>query len=151
MIKSAPIGFDKKHQIPRDIVAKRVVFDQGDHYNPKIKGHCYLFSTMPLPIRSFFPPHVIKDPNFFDYTGFKFGSFTVQGMFKLNKFDKWVLKCCCGNYEIRRTSVLKKNPTAIDQTRCQECMDLERLRNKDYFKIHGQYPWQNRKIKKEKE
>jgi hypothetical protein len=147
------IGFDILHQIPRDIVAKRVVFDEGDHYDPKVKSNTYLYSTEPLPIKKLtdLPSHVRFDPNFKDYTGFKFGYFTVVGLFALDKFDKWVLRCACGCYEIRRTSVLKKNPQAVDQNRCQSCIDLERLRNKDFFNSNGYYPWQKPKTEKQKE
>lgn len=141
------LGFNPLNTIPRDIVAKRVVYDDGDHYIPSTKsiGQCY--STSPLPIRktNTLPLKILNDPNFHDYTGFKFGNFTVMGLFALDKFDKWVLRCCCGCYEIRRTTILKKNPTAIDQTRCLACVDLERLRNKEFFKTNGCYPWQNPK------
>lgn len=143
------IGFNPHHTNPTDIVAKRVVFDDGDRYDPCVKDRTTLYSTVPLPIRSMdkVPIKVRSDPNFKDYTGFKFGNFTVKGLFALHKFDKWVVQCCCGSYEIRRTTVLNKSPTAIDQTRCISCMDLERLRARDYFKKHGEYPWQTRKSK----
>lgn len=143
---------DELHTIPSNIVAKRVVYNKGDQYKPKIKNNCTLFSTIQLPIRDWkdIPNHVLKDPNFKDFRGYKFGNFKVIGIFALDKFDKWVCKCCCGCYEIRKASILNKNPTSIDQTRCSLCMDLERIRNKDFFKKNGQYPWQNNKKKNKK-
>ena len=147
------LGYNPLNTIPRDPVAKRVVFDKGDHYDPNVKANSYCFSTSPLPVRNTksLPSKVINDPNFKDYTGFKFGNFTVLGLFELHKFDKWVVQCCCGYYEIRRTSTLRKNPSAIDQTRCQSCLDLERLRNRDFFKENGYYPWQTPKNQYQKD
>lgn len=144
------IGFDKNHTIPRDITAKKVVYDSGDHYNPAINCKTYLFSTDPIPTTDIrkLPTYVRKDPNFIDYTGKFFGNFTVIGIFSLNKFNKWVVRCICGCYEIRTTRTIK-NATKFHEMRCQSCMDLERLRNKDYFSKNGRYPWQNEKERKQ--
>ena len=65
------LGYNPINTIPRDIVAKRVVYDGGDHYDPKIKSNKHLFSTSPLPIRDIhnIPYHVKNDPNFKDLSG----------------------------------------------------------------------------------
>lgn len=143
------LGYNHLNTIPVNDTAKNVVYNKGDHYTPKIQNNNVLFSRTPLPILKIYelPKKVLTDPNFKDYTGFKFGNFTVIGIFALHKFDKWVVRCICGFYEIRRTSILKQNPTEIDRTRCSECMDLERLRHKDFFTKNGYYPWQKRKKK----
>lgn len=138
-----PLGYNEKHTIPRDIVAKRVVYDEGDHYTPTVKSNAHCYSTTPLKVRKneTIPSKVKSDPNFKDFTGYKVGNFTVQGLFYYHAYDKWVLRCCCGNYEIRTTKTLKKISDRIDQNRCQSCVDLERIRHRDYFKEHGKYPW----------
>ena len=146
------LGYNPLNTIPRDIVAKRVVLDDGDHYDPKVKANTYCFSTSPLPMKPIntLPYKVRNDPNFKDLTGVKFGNFTVIGLFALYKYDKWVLQCCCGYYEIRTSTVINKNPTTVDQTRCQSCLDLERLRHKAFFQLNGYYPWQKPKKRYEK-
>lgn len=140
-------GFGVMNQIPRDIVAKRVVFDGGDDYKPDVKCSSQLYSTSPLPIKmmSEIPHKVRKDPNFRDFTGYRFGNFVVVGLFALDKFNKWVVRCCCGNYEIRSATLLNKNPSGVDQTRCQGCLDVERIRNRGFFEANGYYPWQEPK------
>lgn len=141
------LGYNPLNTIPRDIVAKRVVFNDGDHYDPKIKSNSHLYCTSQPPIRQIedLPYKVKNDPSFKDLTGIKKGNFTVIGLFNCHVFDKWVLRCCCGNYEIRTAKTFKKIEDRVDQNRCQSCVDLERLRNKDYFKKVGMYPWQERK------
>lgn len=140
-------GFDALHEIPRDITAKRVVFNEGDHYKPDVKSNTHLFSTLPLPTRDMNRlPHKVKvDPNFKDYTGTRRGNFTVIGLLMCKDFDKWVIRCCCGNYEARTTRAIKKVDLKPDMDRCQACVDLERLRHRDFLKENGHYPWQKRK------
>ena len=137
-------GYNPLNTIPMDIVAKRVVFDDGDHYDPKIKSNTHCYSTLPLPFweTKDLPLKVRCDPLFEDLTGAIFGNFTVMGLLKGFKYDKWVLRCCCGAYEVRRTKTLRKITGKIDQTRCQSCLDSERLSHREYYKKHGIYPWQ---------
>ena len=144
------IGYNPLNTISSNIVAKRVVYDKGDHYKPEINCNTYLFSTDPIPTRNMdnLPYYVRNDPNFIDYRDFKYGNFKVIGLFSLDKFDKWVLKCNCGSYEIRRSSVLKRGNPDFEQGRCQSCLDLERLKSKDFLIKNGFYPWKTgRKVK----
>lgn len=145
-------GYNPHNTIPRDITAKKVVFDAGEHYDPQIKSNTHCYSTSQPPLRNLdrLPPFVLQDPNYVNLVGHKIGYFTVIGMLLCPKFDKWVLRCLCGNYEVRTAKTIKKITDKVDQNRCQSCLDLERLRNRDYFQIHGQYPWQNRKNTKYK-
>ena len=140
-------GFNPLNCIPRDPVAARVVFSHGIQYEASVKSKTQLNQDVPHKMRSIssLPLKVAKDPNFFDFTGFKYGDFIVMGMLYADKFDKWVLRCCCGMYEIRMSSRLKTTPTCKDQTCCQSCMDLARIQNKDYWEKHGLYPWQNKR------
>lgn len=141
------LGYNPLNTIPRDITAKKVVYDKGDKYDAKVKGISVLHSTLPLPIRKTIPNHLKRDPNFRDLSGIKFGYLTVVGLFALDKYDKWVVRCACGCYEVRRSTIINSNPTEIDRTRCLGCLDLERLRHKDFFKRYGYYPWQKPKRK----
>lgn len=139
-------GFDEKHTIPRDSVAKKVVYDSGDLYDPKVKCNTYLYSTLPLPFHRFnsLPEKVRKDPNFKDFTSKRFGRFTVLGVFICGTYNKWVLRCSCGSYEIRTATALNKTQDQTDKTMCQSCLDTQRIKNKDFFKRNGYYPWQRK-------
>lgn len=138
------LGYNPLNTIPRDITAKRVVYDSGDHYNPKIKSNSHGYSTECPPLENInkLPGMVLKDPNFKNLTGLKIGCFKVMGLLKCKDFNKWVLKCCCGNYEIRTSKTIKKiNPEKSDENRCQSCFEVERMRNREYFNKNGFYPW----------
>lgn len=144
---SRDIGFDHNHTIPRDTTAAAVVFYKGVHYDPEIKGKTYQTQDTPHLLRSIssLPDKVKKDPNFKDYTGFKYGNFVVVGLLKDKKFDKWVLRCNCGLYEIRRTSRLREEPKRLCQQICQSCLDLARLQNREFYQKNGFYPWDYKK------
>ncbi|CAB4166828.1 hypothetical protein UFOVP844_60 [uncultured Caudovirales phage] len=147
------IGYDHLHTIPSNDSALKVVYATGTHYNPKVKSNAHGYSTAQPPLRppEKWPRKVTIDPLFEDLTGFKVGYFTCIGMLMCNDFNKWVVRCSCGNYEIRKTKTLKRIEDKVDQNRCQSCLDLEQLRHKDYWQIHGRYPWQKPKKKNNKE
>lgn len=141
------LGYNPMNTIPNNIVAKRVVYDSGDHYNPKVKSNKHLFCTECPSLRKItsLPNKIKSDPSFKDLTGLKKGYFTIIGILDCHDYNKWVLKCVCGNYEVRTTTTFNKIKDQVDQNRCQSCVDLERIRNKDYWKKNGIYPWQVRK------
>ena len=144
---SRDIGFNPHHTIPRDTTALKVVYYKGVEYEPEIKGITYRTQDVPHRMRNIksLPDKVLKDPNFKDYTGHKYGNFTVVGMLHDVKFDKWVLRCSCGMYEIRRTSRINKPPERFSQEVCQSCLDLARLQHKDFYKKNQCYPWEWKK------
>lgn len=152
-LKCLGIGYDKQHTIPCDITAAKVLFSKGTHYDAELKQNTTLNQDCPHEMQDWdrIPPMVLKDPNFVDYRGRRVGDFVVVGLLKY-KYNTWVLRCCCGQYEIRRTTTLNKPITNLQQTCCGLCMDLKRLRNKEYFKKHGRYPWDTgkRTVKKSK-
>lgn len=72
-----------------------------------------------------------------DITGFKFGRFTVMGLFKHknNVFSTWVCRCICGNYEIRSKKSIK-NPENFGD-RCHECRNLAYVKKRDIWRRTG--------------
>ena len=106
--------------------------------------------------------YMYSDPNFTDYTGFKYGRFEVLGMLKNRpkKFIlrisvkdenvkaikkercntclcRWVVRCSCGLYEVRKAKALKK---ADRFDRCCLCQNKLRLWKKDFIARHGRVP-----------
>lgn len=138
-----------KNDIPIDRVARRVVFQNSDTYNPTVNSNTHIYCTKQPEIRNLnsLPFYVKNDPNFKDYTGFKFGRFKVIGMFFYHKFDKWVVKCCCGFYEVRSTTTLKKiKEITVVNGCCQSCQDLLRLKDKEEIKKIGVYEYHKKKL-----
>lgn len=62
---------------------------------------------------------VRQAPGFYDFTGERIGRFVVIGMSK--KRPRWVVRCDCGKYVERKTSVLKKFKTDASRAMCQYC------------------------------
>lgn len=86
-------------------------------------------SPFPLPMRS--SQHLLAKDNL---TGVNFGLFQVVGLYALKKGNKgncknrWVVRCCCGNYEIRKPKSIKNQSNYSDA--CDECLHIEYLRGK---------------------
>src|SRR5271157_2330348 len=99
---------DLTNNIPLNITAKRVIQD-GVHYSCEIKGIRFHSDIMPRLASKNELKHVMKNPDFKDYTGHKHGYFTVIGLLKPEHEEKkgtlsrakWVCKCSCGMYEFR--------------------------------------------------
>jgi len=69
-------------------------------------------------------------PDFIDFTSMVIGRLVVVGLLKSNKkrpIARWVVKCCCGMYEMRKATVLAKGD--LGKSMCQECNRLNE--NKD--------------------
>lgn len=101
------------------------------------KGFSFDFSTnhhhdsdMPLPTRR--PKRIeLANPNFADLTGLQYGRLTVIGLSR-DCLGRWVVRCSCGTYSVRKTKVVKKQ-SADDM--CEKCRTLEqRKRNYRYEK-----------------
>lgn len=133
------------HEIPIDSVARKVVFSNPIHYNHDIKSNTHGHTELCPPMEDLAnaPYKLRNDPNFKDLSGKKYGRFKCLGLLK-NTFNKWVLRCVCGNYEIRRTTTLNQMEKKEHSNRCQKCMDTLRLQYRDYKKTHGVYPWGER-------
>jgi len=89
-----------------------IVVSKGFSYETKTIHSLVLFSENPL--KTVPPP---KHDNFIDLTGAMFGRFTVIG-WSYDKKKKWVVRCSCGNYEVRTKKCIQQN--AKDQM-CIKC------------------------------
>ena len=122
------------HLKPVNRTAKRVI-SRGVHYEPNTKSHIFHSDAPTHKLKNI--KTLMKNPNFVDYTGFKFGRFTVIGLiendnYKKKSITRWLVRCSCGQYETRQTSVLRKMKTSppnllqrVDW--CSRCDDLYRL------------------------
>lgn len=97
--------------LPVDKTAAMVT-QKGTSFVPKIKPH----SITVTDIR----PQIWNGTHLdgFDLTGKRFGRFTVIGL-SAEKRSRWVCRCDCGNYEMRRAKSVQ-NP-ANDFDRCIIC------------------------------
>jgi len=67
-----------------------------------------------------------------DFTGAKFGRLTVMGYLgkpKNDKPGKWLVRCVCGSYEVRRTTALKNYQGADLDPKCRSCQHTQKLRD----------------------
>ena len=109
------LPIDKKSKI---VVSKSI--HHGCDYNPGSR----MTSMVPFPTRQFLGPQK------HNLSGRKTGRFTVIGIssqFRKPSRDgeRWVVKCSCGRYEIRRMKSIK-NATNTDA--CGECKNTAYLR-----------------------
>lgn len=81
------------------------------------------------------PPRMRPVPTvstFVDLTGRRFGSLAVIGLKAIEPEDgkwaetRWVCRCTCGNYTLRRADKLSKKPADADE-RCPECDQKRRV------------------------
>lgn len=71
-------------------------------------------------------------PDEHNLTGRRFGQLTVYGCFGKSRSAtgmRWVVKCVCGYYEVRRTAYLKKESTGGRTMCCTQCDYVEELRS----------------------
>lgn len=105
------------------------VTSPGVHYTPVLKDAPHLLHwDAPPKIRAI--PNGGGSTQFNDLSGIKFGRFTVVGVWddaegapRNDVKTKWVVRCACGDYEVRSSRAVK-NPKN-DQDRCRFCRDLE--------------------------
>jgi hypothetical protein len=109
---------------PIDRLASRVTL-KGNNYTYKKTSNIF-FEFCP-PIDKF------PGPKEHDLTGKRFGRLVVIGYThwrlykkKRDRPGRWVVRCDCGIYEIRRSVGLKK----LNNTLCCKCQQLEHIRNK---------------------
>lgn len=107
---------------PINKTAKRVV-QSGEHFD--FNQENMISSTDPIPVKDF-PGQ--KDH---DLTGEKFGRLKVIGYYGKGsgtRTGKWVVKCLCGNYELRRAAALKKTTGNDCGSMCYSCDQKEGYR-----------------------
>ena len=106
-----------------------MIFSGGESYEPKLPD-TLIHSDVPLPIKPI-DKSILNNPQFVNMTGRKYGRFTVMGLSTLNSpgqnAGRWVVRCICGRYELRRTKTIKK---AAPDDMCGECRKVEQLRRR---------------------
>lgn len=99
-----------------------LVTSPGVHYEPDLSATGRADSE--LPIQTTQVPFRARD-----LTGLKFGRFTVIGFHSKKKnstggvkFQRWVVKCACGIYSVRRGNAILSNKDPNES--CDRCFHL---------------------------
>ncbi|MGR9274699.1 hypothetical protein ACU8KI_08815 [Rhizobium leguminosarum] len=117
---------------PSDKVAGRVA-GRGAHFEwspPETSIH----SRDPIPYRQPTEAETIL-PSFVDLAGLKSGRLTVMGIAveSISPGQRWVVRCVCGSYEVRRARYLKAcaagQKTGDNEAMCLACAYTRRLQN----------------------
>lgn len=117
------------NSIPIDTLAARVV-SKGVEFQPKYKPSQQRLEA-PLPLAP-----LPQTPEFVDLTGQRHGGLLVVGYLGTNKrarTTKWLCKCQCGYYVIRKRRALKGHQTEV----CEDCDYRLHLQRKRYFEQTG--------------
>jgi hypothetical protein len=117
---------------PVNRLAGRVTAGSSTCYEPKKKVTATESET-PFPLRHL-DYQVKNSQDFVDLTGVKFGRLTVIGM-HLNLNGRWVCRCTCGRYVVRRKKAIQNSENSGD--RCSLCQHLAYLKREDYFRRNG--------------
>jgi hypothetical protein len=123
MTRLARIDFDAVAPLmPFDKTAAQVA-SKGEHFHWEPTGD-QLHSELPIRTRQA-TPREISDPGYVDLTGAQIGRLRVAGIASFSSLEKrrWVVRCQCGDYEIRRAKFIKRclsgeNPV---EPMCMEC------------------------------
>lgn len=111
---------------PLNKTAAKVVSQRGDHYNPDVNYSGHWHADAPprmrkIPARSKAAAKMI---------GHRTGRLKVVGLYA-GKTSKWVVRCSCGDYELRTARALRNPHNKNDK--CQNCHHLGRVKHR-YFK-----------------
>lgn len=135
---------------PVNIQAARVTRFKNEYFNKENNDKSKLNSYGCPPIRSI-SSHQRINPEFIDFTGIKKGRITVIGLFAgyqkvllnnepkfiNNGVNRWVVRCLCGRYELRRTKSLKRIDNIEDEM-CTICnQEIRGIRDKDFLRQYG--------------
>lgn len=137
------MAFDlKQNPIPIDKTAALVVYQNNEYKDDIVKEDEYLTrdENGGYIFHSYSLPKLIKDHDSVrknmagcahrDYTGFKIGKLTVCGLLDIKHYPffkktaggaRWVVRCDCGRYEIRKTKNLRDRKS----TKCEKCDKLQ--------------------------
>lgn len=114
-----------------DSVAARVI-SAGTHYLAPKKVSGIQFETRP-PMR----PISFADrasSGFVDVTGVRRGRLVAVGLHESVSI-KWVARCDCGSYVLRKTKALTN--TSNDADACAECLHVMYIKRKELFQRTG--------------
>lgn len=122
--------------VPNGATAGRVT-SKGTHYTPQMNA---------VPTRSHWdaPPKMRPVPaTSIKLVGRKFGKLTVFGLWddtdggpRRDAKAKWVVRCACGDYEIRTAKAI--NNPANNEDACRICRDF--VRKQRNLKVFGSRP-----------
>ena len=116
---------------PVNRVAGRVV-STGTHYAPQLKSKILHWDQFP-------GTAVYVGDHANNMTGAKCGRLTVVGFwgFSWGKNSKglWLVRCCCGRYEVRRTRAIRNAANRDDC--CCVCKHRKHLQRNDEFRRLG--------------
>ena len=115
--------------IPLDPINRQAskVFDKGEQVELRTSQN-YVCSKEPIPILT--DEHLIAQFSV-NITGVTRGRLTVIGK-ALDVKARWVVRCSCGNYELRRSKVMTQEFLPESAARCAECQI--QLIGKSFFK-----------------
>lgn len=123
MSRLARIDFDTVAPLmPFDKTASQVA-GRGVHFEWEPNRE-QVHSDLPIKTRQA-TPRELKDPNYRDLTGAKIGRLRVMGIASFSSQEKrrWVVRCQCGDYEIRRAKFIKAclSGENTDEAMCMSC------------------------------
>lgn len=106
-----------------------MVVSEGEHWNPEVPKSCAHDSEFPIPFS--YLPHGAKN-----LSGLRSGRLTVIGYYGRNKTGysgtaarhRWVVRCDCGMYSVRRATSLLKHRSRHDDDCCDRCKHLDRIK-----------------------
>lgn len=118
------------HQIPANSTAARVV-SKGTHYVRQFKEGNEIESDNPIATSP-------VPPRRYNLTGHKCGRLTVIGYHSSKDGARWVCRCVCGCYLIRRSKALLNIANAsVDG--CRSCRNLDFLKRRQQCIESGEY------------
>ena len=115
------------HELPVDGTAARVI-TRGESFEYRVQSWSQ-DSALPLPVRE--PPNT---PSFVDLTGLRIGRLVVIG-FSADRNARWVCRCDCGTYTLRKTPALRAGTAAP----CDQCYLMATSKAADHHRRTGQY------------
>jgi hypothetical protein len=118
--------YDHGADTPVDRTAANVV-KNGEHWEAKNKLNAPLW-TSPPPMKP-----VLRGNE--DLSGHKFGRFRVLGVYAESERLYWVVRCTCGNFELRRPKAIKNKKNSLD--RCARCRHLLFLKREEHYLAYG--------------
>lgn len=113
--------------VPVNRLAARQTF-RGEVYEFYPSQETHHWKERPSHLLQPLPRNVSRE--FENLTGRRAGRFTVIGYLgsgSKRNAARWLVRCVCGNYEVRRTRVIKK-PSVHREDRCKECTHLDYLK-----------------------
>lgn len=108
---------------PLDRQASVVRDGSGDLYEFKVPDHQAHWDAPPVPIKP-------RPAGVEDLTGRKFGQLTAVRYHtnKKNSGSMWLVRCSCGDYELRRAAVIKAGNVHGSAGRCRACDRVAQMR-----------------------